>query len=588
MANELIITDFENYTFSCPKEEMLERFKQAAEQEKSLNNGETKHQELYAAALKQPDYMNKLYNIHEASKHDTPPTASVSIALDDEGNPYAKIRKKMEGGFFDFAICDGKVVFNGKMDDAKMAEALDFLFRRGITNFDLPQGVDADFAETYKENLKKLQNYNIPHHEVDCNLVERTPLDKDKVATKKWKNPAKGEKKGFDKAVSEMETWLGSGNQKKKENLSYFKRLKWFSDDVEFSVYNSEDKNNYKNDGKKDKNGVVKETCAYRLRLIPNKEGKLGAVKFHIPNDGKIPDALADQLASLAKSQGHTFINFPEGLSPTDAGVVRLACARAGIIPTGIGINENHAKKMISEAESSLSEEDFAKFKYNLALQMERNANLDGKNRTNKKIQELKNEYIFAPLKDNFDNVIAPEIQARTKENCAEKTIGSVGAAKELYDIFDRYHDISIGKIMASNVLDDQTKKLFKQKLNMDDNTPSPDTPFKELNHEQVRALFNALEVKHTKRAREDLIAATADSHSKRDINDDVRKKVSDAREVLSEIVKDFDEKGHKGWRYPNLGNPNFEKPASQNQAPQRTTPSKSQTMPLQKQGGRV
>lgn len=532
--------------------------------------------EFYKSATQHPDFANKLYNIREASQDD-PIKPKVELRVDDEGHPYARIYKQMDGAIgFDFSIHDGKIVFNTKLDDDKMAEILDFLYRRGITNYELPQGVDKNFIETFnKVKEQKLGHYATASVAADSkrkndtsNITLSDPIDKDKITPKGWKNPNTVEKKGLDKAIEDFESWVTT-HQQKKLGLSCFKNEALLNGTCEFSIYNSEDPNNYENDGKKDKNGVVKETCAYRIKLFPRKnketgEKELGGIHFHVPNGGKFPDAVADRLALIVKNQGAAFMNFPQGLSQINAGVFRTACARAGIIPTGIGISHTHADSMVAEAEKALgSTEEKLKFKYNLACQMERNSSGKDSDEFKNKIAALKGEYNFHPLKKHFENIICPEINNKVKGNKAEEVLGSAKAAEEIYSIYDASHSATFGELINSNLIDSESKKRFLDTLNKNDITPSSNTSIRDLNSTQMKALFNALEVKHTKEATQILIETT-NGLNKKDADTEIRKLLGDAKNSLSEITKNFDEKNLKGIRVPYLGNPSFKNPNMQ------------------------
>ena len=231
MSQELLLNDFYQNIGSISKDEVLARFRQAAEAEIAQNNGSDKYQRLYEAAQQNPEYMTKLYNIREATRNDRNSKTVADIQLDNEGNTYAKITKGMAGGFFDFSIHDGKVVFNGQMDDAKMAEALDFLFRRGITNYELPQGVDSNFAEVFHQQQARREadyqngiNDTIPANNSSIS-IEQPEIDEKKITPQKLGKEKSDEKETkFQKSLKHIEDWLGEKNQKKVRNLSFFRR----------------------------------------------------------------------------------------------------------------------------------------------------------------------------------------------------------------------------------------------------------------------------------------------------------------------------------------------------------------------------
>lgn len=536
--------------------------------------------DFYKAAEKNPSLANKLYNIREAGKNDHPQTHS-ELKVDNEGNPYLKIYRQMEGGFFDFSVHDGKVVFNGKMDDAHMAEALDFLFRRGITNFELPQGIDKNFAETFRqaqaERLAKPENLAAAPAN-NAQITFSAPINQEAITPQSWKNPSVEEKKDFKKDVADFENWLGDANQKKKPDLSYFKHNNW-DGSVEFSVYNSEDENNYKNDGKKDKNGVVKETCAYRVKLT-QKDGKLNGIQFHIPNDGKIPDGLADKFAAMIKAQGATFMNFPEGLAPSDAGVIRLACARAGIIPTGIGINKFHANKMISEAENNIQDEkELYKYKGHLGKHLLRLSQNDPKDPRYTLAMSLINQEKLFPLKQQLEGCLTDKLTERVNGGKAEEVIGAATTMKQLFSTISAQPDMPIEQLCQKLAPQDQAFQAeLLQKLK---NAGADKQSASSLNDAQMIALYESLEIKNIEEAKKTLVNKINRNKGKDSVDTIVEREVNSASKALNVTInKGLKDKGFKdGFSTIDFGAPTFDVPANTNTntryaSPVRATPS--------------
>ena len=564
MLQELIVKDFDQYQCPCPTEEMLARFQRAAANEASSHTGETKYRELYRVALQQPALMTKLYNIREASRNDKTNPSVVDIQLDNEGNPYAKIIKGMEGGFFDFSIRDGKVVFNGKMDDAKMAEALDFLYRRGITNFELPQGIEPNFAEIFNRQQAQRETINeTPSPENSFSTdIKYEEVDDKKITPKKWAEEKKDENASkFTECVKHMEDWLGDKNQKKKSELSFFQRSKIFGDrSVEFSVYNSEDPNNLKNDGNKDKKGVAKETCAYRVKLIPNKNNELSRIEFHIPNDGKCPDPLADELVALVKSQGATYMNFPEGLAPSDAKVFHLATARAGIIPTGININKNRAKEMEKEAENNIQKEsDLYSYKGKLGRQLLRLCKNDPKDpRFDVAVSLINQEKLF-PLKQQLEGCLTGKLTERIEKGKAEEVIGAAQTMKQIATTIFANPDLSIEQLCQNLSPQDsafQAELLEKlQKAGASDKTAS------KLDDEQMLTLFSALETKNIEKTKNELNKKIARNKGKDSEDTIVEREVNSASKALNVTLnKMLRDKGFSGgFATIDFGTPTFE-----------------------------
>lgn len=598
--NSLRFSDFNNYPTPTTDEQALAALRAEATAKKipaganettaqyaerlRLQNEENRKvknaADFYQAAERNPSLANKLYSLREAGKNNRPPAHS-ELKVDNEGNPYLKIYRQMEGGFFDFAVHDGKVVFNGKMDDAHMAEALDFLYRRGITNFELPQGVDKNFAETFRQ--VQAQRRERPGAQAaapanDTQITFSEPIDKDAVTPKEWKNPSNEEKQGFEKDVSNFEDWLGDNNQKKKIGLSYFKHYNW-DGSVEFSVYNSEDPNNYKNDGKKDKNDVIKETCAYRVKLT-QKDGKLNGIQYHIPNDGKIPDALADKLVSMVKDQGALFMNFPEGQAPSDAGVFRLACARAGIIPTGIGINKFHAQKMINEAENNIQDEKaLYKYKGHLGKHLLKLCQNDPKDpRYTQAISLINQEKLF-PLKQQLEGCLTDKLTERVNGGKAEEVIGAATTMKQLFTTISAKPDMSMEQLCQKLAPQDQSFQTeLLQKLK---NAGANEQTASSLNDAQMIALYESLEIKNIEEAKKTLVDRINRNKGKDSVDTIVEREVNSASKALNVTInKGLKDKGFKdGFSTIDFGSPTFEVPANTNTnthyaSPVRATPS--------------
>lgn len=638
MANELNI-NMDEYISSCPPEEMqknltqetiensplqrrydettykLELLKQSdnpelatterahlmSERAKIKSDLNKEKRNFKTLIEKNNSLLTKLYSLRESFKNrplkegeteQDRAKDNLKIEFDTEGKPSLVVQ--MEGAHgFDFTIHDGKVVFNGDMSDDKLLEILDFLYRRGIKNFELPNNQKGtSFEEVYTRVQQQREadkethmpeppargeepfTQTAPNQETErtaqAAYAAQASTRQASTATTTtatavdgtWKNPntpAPVDKTNFKEVTKDFEGWLGEKNQKKKKGLSWFKESSFSGNDVTYSVYNSEDEKNLDNDGKRDKNNVKKETCAYRVRLKKSKDGKLDSLEYYVPNDGKIPDALADKMALMIKAQGALYMNFPDGLNPADAGVFRTSCARAGIIPKGISLNEIHAKKMVAEAENNLYGKDLLKYKGQLGRYLLEQTKGNTEDRRYLMAIGLINQEKYAPFKDCFDSTIKSEIEQKGRNKKAEEVIGSARAAHEMYELYKENIDVPFTSLMNSNVIDDQSKQIFMQKLQENNIMPEGNLTLKEMSQTQLKALFNALEVKHTTQATEDLTNALNDLPDKRAKDETVRDMVSDARNALQDIVTDLDANELKGSRTPYLGNPKFD-----------------------------
>lgn len=418
-----------------------------------------------------------------------------------------------------------------------MRALLDFLYVHGIKNFELPPTLEPGIKEKFekaqaareeeadkkaKENDEKVPYEQQKEEPADNNVVSSEPelpeiqndpgneqwLDNaDELKPEKAKDKEK-KKEGYAKALDEMETWLQKSLGKEK-NLSYFRRERndRLRDFVSlkgwtvYSVYPSRNPDNYKLDGKR-KDGVPNETYSFRIMIKPNGKGGID-VGYAMPKGGKVTDQVADKVVALQKSQGNKYIRFPKGLSDDDTGVFRMACARAGVIPRGIGINEHHAKKMIDAASGTLSEKDLEIFKYRLALQMEANMGADTNGRQANKVAELKGEYFFSPFKDRFDDTLKPALQDAINGKEADKVIGASRAIQEIYGLYEKASEAQVGDLV--NLMQPEDQKAFLDSMTKAGITMDPEMDVRAMPKEYMSKMFAVLSEKHAKNAAKEM-----------------------------------------------------------------------------------
>lgn len=550
---------------------------------------------------KNPDLYTKLYSIQQKAQGtdsgDKKNGISSIIIQSDKGELGLAIQKQMDGAPFFFAIRDGKITFPDKpVSEEQMKALLDFLYVRGISNFELPPTLEPGIKEAFEKaqaareeeaNKKAKENedqrpyeqqkeeppaQNVVGGEELPELIT-DPGDKrwlensDELKPEKAKDKEK-KKDGFGKAVDEMETWLQKSKGKHKGE-SYFRTERGTVRDMltlsgwtVFSVYPNRNPDNYKLDGKRDKNGNVNETYSYRIMIKPDGKGGI-QVGYAMPKGGKVTDDVADKVIALQKSQGKKYMRFPVGLSDDDTGVFRMACARAGVIPRGISINEHHAKKMIDAASGTLSEKDLIEFKYRLAIQMEDNMGADSKGRQASKIAELKGEYFFKPLKDNFDDVLKPALQETVNGKEADKVIGASRAIQEIFNLYEKNSQGNMGDMLGSMKPEDQ--KAFLDTMNKAGLTFDAETSVRDMPKEYMGKMFDVLSAKHSIEAKKELEAEfvrrrTTDPDAKS--YDVTKEMVADETAKLRQMGENL-EKDHyvPGLRVPYLGSPHHDYP---------------------------
>lgn len=551
---------------------------------------------------KNPDLYSKLYSIQQNAKgtdsNDKKNGISSIIIQSDKGELGLAVQKQMDGAPFFFAIRDGKITFPDKpVSEDQMKALLDFLHVRGIKNFELPPTLEPGIKEAFEkaqaaredeanknsqENDKERPYENQKEEPAPGNVVdaEELPAIQNDPSEEKWldnsdelkpeKAKDKGKKKeGYAKALDDMEKWLEKSKGKHK-NESYFRTS--HSDNLRdfvslkgwtvFSVYPNRNADNYKLDGKRDKNGNVNETYSFRIMIKPDGKGGI-QVGYAMPKGGKVTDDVADKVIGLQKSQGKKFMRFPVGLSDDDTGVFRMACARAGVIPRGISINEHHAKKMIDAATGTLSEKDLIEFKYQLAVQMEINMGADTKGRQAGKVAELKGEYFFKPFKDNFDDVLKPELQNAVNGREADKVIGASRAIQEIYGLYEKANQGNMGDMLAMMKPEDQ--KAFVEKLGQAGITFDPETGVREMPKEYMGKMFEVLSAKHSVEAKKDLeqeFIRRRETDNDTKSHDVTKEMVADETAKLRQMGENLEKEHYMpGLRVPYLGSPHYDYP---------------------------
>ena len=588
-----------------------------------LENDKVKEQKkFYEAAQREPELATKLYNIREATRNEQPLATVVHMKVDNEGHPYAKIHhqmsdeekklynkiihqmaddgkninaqliEKMADGHFSFSIHDGKIIFD-QMNEAQIASALMYLYHRGITNFEFPAGVDKDFVEKYQK-AQEIKNQNPESYqppkenhasigfEYDSEAPQVTNGNAAQAAATPQQStptqtqtpaqqtpapaatPAKP-KPTYDEVVKDFEKWLGDDNQKKVSGLTYFKTgTSLLNGNITFSIYDKPHEDNYKNDGRPDKKGHYTE-CAYRICLRQD-HGKLCGIDYYVPNDGKLPDPVADKLALMVKAQGALYMKLPKTLAPSDAGVFRNACARAGIIPKGIGINKFHANKMITEAENNIQDEKaLYKYKGNLGRHLLELGKNDPKDPRYVLAMSLINQEKLFPLKQQLEGCLTDKLTKRVEGGKAEEVIGAAQTMKQLFTTISAQPDMSIGQLCQKLAPQDRAFEAeLLQKLQA---VGATDKTASSLDDNQMIALYETLEARNIETAKNTLIDKIKRNGGKDSVDTIVEREVNSANKALNiTINKGLRDKGFKdGFNTIDFGTPTFDIPANTN-----------------------
>ncbi len=137
-------------------------------------NSFLKQKEMYN---ENPQLYSNLYAIQQSSKKSEQdreeertgvkakePDAQTMIARGGNGEMCLAVRMQMEGSPFSFTLRDGKVTFpDSEVSPDQMKEIMDFLWRRGIRDFDLPKGMDVDpkIADSFNKAKERFDSERV-------------------------------------------------------------------------------------------------------------------------------------------------------------------------------------------------------------------------------------------------------------------------------------------------------------------------------------------------------------------------------------------------------------------------------------------
>ncbi len=355
---------------------------------------------------KNPDLYVYLYSVKEnAEKEDG---FKGQIAADGKGNPYLSLVNSENT--YGLALRDGQVTFSDNMSLENVKECMEFLTRRGVKDFLIPEKLEAKLKENIEkagqdyEDVKDLpaeKNIDFEQGEQDQSSNE-TPAER---WGKEAEKAAKAKKAEADAMDTSKEGWEGFIQRRGKyknsgRNTSYEINPKW-GGGSEFHVYK-----NYKYNDKGEKQEPM---ISIKLKLVKDKKtgDKMLQMGFSTPNGEKIPQEYADEMCGIYKKAGYTHLDL-SGVNDEDKYNLHIACAKKLIVPTGANINAKRATAMLR----ALGEDVFEKrkvqeYKLALAKQMKANAAAAGKTLleegTNFVVSKMEGEVKF----ERFDDVAA-------------------------------------------------------------------------------------------------------------------------------------------------------------------------------------
>lgn len=560
---------------------------------------------------KNPEIYSQLYAVQDSVKNGDEGHVASPIQESKNGEMFLKIDMQMEGSPIGFALRDGKVTFgDNEVSAEQMKEVMNFLYMRGISNFDLPKGADSKIADSFEQAQAAIASERVeddisrPSGLLSAGNDNDIPLDENEHLSpaEKWDREqaaaiasGKGnlagssvevgdsnlneqqpqqqasepetKETGFKKAEKELSEWLEKG-MKKKSEYTYFKRAGsvmlgnggW----TVFSSYENGNEDNVKMDGKRDKKGNVNSTYEYRIYVRPDKSGKGIDVGYAMPKGKKVSEDVADQVLDLYKSQGVTHVNLSK-MSYADAAEFRNACGRKLVVPTGTGLDERKVSKIIECAKNRGSEEEILKFKYKLAVQMEKNFAKKYPGKTFKEVnksdaeyaEDLKAEYQNTPFRHHFNNTLGGILEEKcgSLDATADQVMGANIALGKVFDIYKQ-------QPQWSDILDPEKSPLSPEalanlnisigQLNASEKAKfNNDASMRDFSDKQMAMIYKAIIPEETKNAQGVLSSAYAendlqDSSQRETPNEIIRRLVDDSKSSVENISVDLEKSNVK------------------------------------------
>ena len=318
--------------------------------------------------------------------------------------------------------------------------------------------------------------------------VPQTPAQQNQAQGQSAPTPQQKTKQ--KEAEEKFEKFIENGLSKRKGS-SYFKRhTGWLKTGwTEYVVYDTEDPDNLKRDGQKNKDGSVKYTYSFKLFVKVDKDGNINFA-YRTPNHRKLDETVLGGIVGQLKDLGYKYINFPEGMpKDEEKGMWRKIMAENGIVPVNMGLNKAKAEGMLKAAKEKLSAEAFADFQYRLAKQMQENNAKKGKPVDESEqifIDGLLNTRKYSAFTDAYSLVFKSKIKKILRsENPREGAIDKIAAYRTLRKVFDVYKSALEhgGNILNAEGLTPEEKQQIRQFAG----------PAEKMTTQQMNALFDVL-----------------------------------------------------------------------------------------------
>ena len=271
-----------------------------------------------------------------------------------------------------------------------------------------------------------------------------------------------------EKAEKQFEKFFEEGLARKR-NYSYFKTHTglfgkgW----TEYIIYDTEDRNNYRKDGIEDKNGGVKFNYNFKFFIRQDANGNM-QFAYRTPNHKPLNEDIVGGIVGQLKDLGYTHVNFPNGVPDKEKGIWRKALAEKGIVPKGMSLDRSKAEGMLKAAKEKLSGEEYSKFKYRLALQMDKYNKAKGK-KIDKSEQDFIDGLLLARKYEAFSNGYTEVLKGKItrlvhppkeRENGAVDKIAAMANLRRLFNVFKE--GVDTGSILNSEVLTPKEKDILR------------------------------------------------------------------------------------------------------------------------------
>lgn len=508
---------------------------------------------------KDPDTYIALYSIQHAVEEGGEAKAHLTIGENDALKLKIEMLQPISANI---DIVDGKVQFSPEgMTPDKMHDMVAFLERHGIVadidNLKL-ENADEETHEVFDEAVQQFEEEQegkpqifsfsaysedgveedyeeIPgssydpadelrEHMFDDVADENTSVEKTKEekeeeeesyglfggkAPKPVNDSGKNAKKDFDQSVTK---WM---NKNKRKGFSWFDGSTFNGWDT-FTCYPGENTKQDRTPITIDhKTGAMKYNYEFKV-YTRMKNGHL-EVCFSLPPGKNLTDDQAYMITSALKDAGVKYVQYGKDMTDTNEAILRTACAKRLLVPTDHKIDFDRYDKMIEAAGKKVdnNSKDLFRYKYDLAMQMDKNLRKKGVDYTNpanknnpdcRRIRWAVGAYQLHPFRDLWEDFgLRGDYEKRLAEGTpgdpkctdpkiakdgAKKVIGAKMAVGSLYDMFSDNAGQDVAYLLSKDCksLNDKEKGVLQTYI--DNNGLSKETLVHDMPPAALRAIY--------------------------------------------------------------------------------------------------